>query len=89
MLYEKKQCARCPRADEVALTMEQVIARASSAPQAAVSALTVTLDGQQVVSYPHLCAECTELVSKHITSIAYRPEKSSSTRERKEKPAKS
>jgi hypothetical protein len=88
MLYEKKQCARCPRADEVSLTMEQVIARAHAPSQATVPAVSISLDGQNVVSFQHLCAECTELVSKHITAIARQPEKASSTREKKEKSAK-
>lgn len=81
MLFEKKQCGRCPRKTEAALTMEQVLERAQGKTPPVLPALVVSVDGQAMINYDYLCGECNELVAKAIGTIARRPTKASSTRE--------
>jgi hypothetical protein len=86
-LYSKKKCSRCPRADEIEMTLEQAL-EASKNTRPKPPQLKIIMEGQSVVEFEHLCAPCTEIVSSFIGNAARQPMKVSSTRERKIKEPK-
>lgn len=87
-LYYKKTCSRCPREDDIAITLEEALARTKVTTKP-VPKLKVEMDGQTVVDFTELCATCEELVSRAVMALADKAAKASSTRTRSEKAAPS
>lgn len=82
-LKVSKSCTRCPRVMDKEVTIEEAVAIASAKP--APPHLKLTMDGTDVVTFPTLCAPCSEIVARLIGQIKAKQTKLSSLREHKPK----
>lgn len=70
-----EKCQRCPREDEVEVTLDEAVARAKSG-QPRKKALVIILDGKEAVSYDYLCEECRGIVSAYCQGAQKQVKKS-------------
>jgi hypothetical protein len=63
-----ERCGRCPRVDDVEVTIDEAVARVKAqGPRE--KALTVVIDGKQVLSYDYLCEECRGICSAYAEGM--------------------
>lgn len=85
LFVEKIPCSRCPALAEREVTAEDVV-NAQKQPTGAPDALRIVYLGQEIVKYAYLCANCQEIVARHIQHVG-EVTKQSSLRSRRKKNA--
>lgn len=78
-LMLSKQCSRCPRQEQTPITIEEAV-KAAQTSKKAPKALTVNVDGTELVSFEALCSTCKTIVTKYLDNIAKVQKHSSSLR---------
>lgn len=75
-----KQCSRCPRVEQVEVSIDEAVKLAQLALKAP-KALVVTIDGEEVSSFDALCSVCKTIVMKYIDGATKRPKNQSALRD--------
>jgi hypothetical protein len=75
-----KQCARCPRVEQIPVTIDEAVKAAQKASKAP-KALEVKIDGETVAEFPALCSTCVSIVQKYMDKITKPQKHISSLRE--------
>lgn len=70
-----EQCSRCPRVETFDVSLDEAVARVK-VPEQRSKALTIVLDGEEVVSYDYLCEECRGIVASYCDGTKRQPKKS-------------
>lgn len=68
-LTMNRPCSRCPRIDQKEITQAELIELAKIGKQlddAAPPAMVITVHGKVVVTFPHLCTPCQEIVKEYL-----------------------
>lgn len=78
MLYYKKKCSRCPREEDIAISIEEAVAKAKAPSTTKPPKVVILVDGQELARHDTLCEVCDEIVSKDIQALARPIEKVSS-----------
>lgn len=60
-----KQCSRCPRVEQMSVSIEEAVRLAQKA-QGAPKAIAITINGAEVGAFASLCSICQSIVVRHI-----------------------
>lgn len=81
MYFQKRPCSRCPRVDEVPITLEEL---QDGGPPKTPPEVVIRF-GAHEKTLENLCGECKVIVATHLTIVLKRLEKNSSRRKVKSK----
>lgn len=61
-----KQCSRCPRVEQTAVTIEEAVKLAQKAQKNTAKAICIEMDGKETGSFEALCSTCQTIVLKYV-----------------------
>jgi hypothetical protein len=76
------ECSRCPRVDTREMTYKEVVELGEKGLRTGPKALRAVVNGEEFLTFDHLCEECSVIVSRYLGLIGKKLEKVSSVRER-------